>query len=271
MAFYFGPEGNLRLQEFDQWPWLVHGFSTRAAGDMAEPDRQQRFVQALAGGMKLVTVRQIHSGIVHLAGGVRSTVDSGRRGDSLITRSPGLLAGVKTADCFPVLIVDARRRAAAAIHAGWRGTAQRVVEKTAGEMRLCFHCLPSDLFAAIGPGIQACCFEVGVEVLEAFASQFTYAAQFSRPEPRNPALDMLPRQVMTGGQGLLRQLDAGRGQVDLAEACRRQLLAAGIPGRQIYNSGLCTACESKRFYSYRREKGAAGRMLAVIGVRRAGT
>ena len=264
MPFYFDRQGNLRLREFDRWPWLIHGFSTRAAGNLQLRAAQDRFAHALAGpGTKLVTVRQIHSAIVRRA---RAAAGSGHPGDSLMAVQPGVLVGIKTADCLPILLADPRRRVVAAVHAGWRGAAKRVVEKTVGEMRRAFRCDPAGLLAAIGPGIQACCFEVGPDVLQEFASQFVDADQFCRPDPPNPALTMLPRQTMTGdGHALMRRLDSHRGRVDLAEAVRRQLLAAGVS--QIYNSGLCTACDPKRFYSYRREKEAAGRMLAVIGLR----
>jgi copper oxidase (laccase) domain-containing protein len=141
------------------------------------------------------------------------------------------------------------------------------VQKTVGEMCRTFGCVPSDLVAGTGPGIQACCFEVGPEVLQEFACQFVDADQFCKADPPNPALTMLPKQVMAGNHGLMRALEADRGRVDLAEAARRQLLAAGLAPNEIHNSGLCTACHLDRFYSYRREKEAAGRMLAVIGAR----
>ncbi len=268
MPFYFDSHGNLRLLELDRWPWLVHGFSTRSAGSLAHPDDQRRFAQALGGdGMRLVTLRQIHSAVVHVAD---NGLAAGRQGDSLIAAQPGTLVGIKTADCLPVLLVDPRRRVVAAAHAGWRGAAKRVVQKTVGEMRRLFDCDPSDLVAAVGPGIQSCCFEVGPEVLEEFRSQFVDADQFCRVDPPNPALTLLPKQVMTGAQGIMRELDSDRAHVDLAEAIRRQLLSAGVPNQQIYNSGLCTACDLKRFYSYRREKDAAGRMLAIIGLAQQG-
>lgn len=278
MPFYFDPHGNLRSQEFDRLPWLVHAFSTRAAGDLAQPAGRRRFVQSLSGsGMRLVTLHQIHSAVVRVAGACPGAClsagaadlppDSAPPGDALIAAESGLLAGVKTADCLPILIADRRRRIVAAIHAGWRGLARRVVEKTIGELRRAFGCAPSDLAAAIGPGIQACCFEVGPEVLQEFACQFVDAGRFCKPDPPNPALTILPKQLMTGNQGLLRALAADRGRVDLAGAARRQLLAAGLTPGHIYNCGFCTACRLDRFYSYRREKEAAGRMLAVIGVR----
>lgn len=262
MPFYFDSHGNLRLKELDEWPWVVHGFSTRLAGSLSQAENQRHFIQTLGGdGMKLVTLRQIHSAIIRVAEG---GAPAGQRGDSLIAAQPGTLLGIKTADCLPVLVVDSRRRVVAAVHGGWRGLAKRVVEKTVGEMRRSFQCDPEDLVAVIGPGIQACCFEVGPEVLEEFRSQFVDAGRFCRADPLNPALAVVPRQVMTGAQG---QLDATRGHVDLAEVARHQLLSAGVPEGQVHNAGLCTACDLDRFYSYRREKEAAGRMLAVIGLR----
>jgi copper oxidase (laccase) domain-containing protein len=108
---------------------------------------------------------------------------------------------------------------------------------------------------------------VGPEVLEEFACQFVEASEFCRPDPPNPALIMLPKQIMTGGHALMRRLDSDHGRVDLSEAARRQLLAVGLPEDQIFSSGFCTRCDRRRFYSHRREKEAAGRMLAVIGVR----
>jgi len=274
MPFYLDGNEILRWSELERWPWLVHGFSTRAAGNLGRstgnPDRplehnQRKFV-GLAGGnrMKLLKLRQVHSSLARV---VHGRTVSGLAGDSLLTRQHGLLLGIKTADCLPILLVDSRQRAVGAVHAGWRGAVRRVAEKAVGEMRLRFGCDPADLHAAIGAGIQACCFQVGSEVLDEFACQFVDADQFCRRETPNPALCMLPRQILTDGNRPFDWQAAARGNVDLAEANRRQLLAAGLPAGQIYNAGLCTACDREWFYSHRREKEAAGRMLAVIGVR----
>ena len=265
MPFYLDHAGILKLEEFDRWPWLIHGFSGRSAGNLAPERNRKRFLESLGSrGMQLATLRQIHSSIVRVVG---NGLEPGQRGDSLIASKPGVLVGVKIADCLPVLVVDPKLRVVAAIHAGWRGILKRVVEKTVGEMRRHFGCAPSKLLAVIGPGIQACCFEVGPEVLAEFTSQFVDADRFCRADPPNPAQTMIPRQVMTGNHALMRPLDSDRGCVDLAEAAHRQLLAAGLAQERIYDSGLCTACNLNRFYSYRREKDAAGRMMAVIGVR----
>jgi hypothetical protein len=142
--------------------------------------------------------------------------------------------------------------------------AKRVVAKTVGEMRRHYGSAPRDLRAAIGPGIRLCCYEVGPEVLDEFESQFTDAERFCRREAPNPALTMLPRQQLTGGHALMRDLKSDRGRVDLAEAAKSQLERTGVSS--IFDSGRCTACDLQRFYSYRKEREAAGRMVSVIGL-----
>ena len=97
-----------------------------------------------------------------------------------MTDEPGLLLGIQTADCIPVLVADRRRRAVAAFHAGWRGTVKRIVENGIGRMRMEFGSRPEDLLAAIGPGILACCYAVGEEVLSEFESQFSYGTDLFR-------------------------------------------------------------------------------------------
>src|SRR5262249_41740297 len=132
----------------------------------------------------LVTVRQIHSDLIHVVrsrepGLLEQSLLEQRRltGDGLVTDLTGVALGILTADCFPVLLVDSERRAVGAFHAGWRGTVKRIVEKGVGIMRLEFGSRAEDIRAAIGPGIQSCSFEVGEEVEEDFHSQFDYAAE----------------------------------------------------------------------------------------------
>ena len=100
-----------------------------------------------------------------------------RKADGMMTDEPGILLAIQTADCIPVLVADRKRQAVAGFHAGWRGTLKRIVEKGVGRMCLEFGSKPEDLVAAIGPGIGACCYAVGDEVLAEFESQFSYAAQ----------------------------------------------------------------------------------------------
>ena len=133
--------------------------------------------------------------------------------------------------------------AVSAVHAGWRGTLVNVgraaVEKLMGEKASS----AEELHIAIGPAIRACCFEVGDEVVEAFVDAGRDADAISRPGLRD------------------------RRHVDLIEDNRRQLLSAGIRPDRIYDSGLCTACENERFYSYRKEGKGVGGLMGVIGVK----
>ena len=148
--------------------------------------------------------------------------------DALLEDRPGAVVAVKTADCIPVLLADERRHAVAAVHAGWRGTAAGIAARAVEAMTARFGSNPADLHAAVGPGIGACCYEVGPEV----------AAQF----------------------GL-----EGRVHLDLPAENRRQLANSGIPTGRIYVSGLCTMCRPE-FHSFRRDREAAGRMYSFIGI-----
>src|SRR5205085_1894741 len=165
--------------------------------------------------------------------------------DALTTDARGVLLAVKTADCVPVLLGDARTRACAAVHAGWRGAAQSIVMRALEQMRVVFGTKPEDVHVAIGPAALRCCYEVGREVIEAFRANFTYADDLLTPTRPEHA------------------------RIDLHEANRRQLISAGVPPTQIHAAPLCTICRPALFFSYRREKklyGRTGRLLAVIGM-----
>ncbi|HWQ02916.1 MAG TPA: polyphenol oxidase family protein, partial [Candidatus Nitrosotenuis sp.] len=176
-------------------PWLVHGFSTRLGGDslldgarvlnlgrtdwdspQAVHANRERFLAALgAREMELVTNRQIHSDLARL---VRARPESACKGDALLTKTRGLLLEAITADCVPILLVDLKHRAVAAVHAGWRGTLRRIAEKTLGRMRAEFGTRPRDVRAALGPAIGRCCYEVGIEVVQKFHAQFANAREW---------------------------------------------------------------------------------------------
>jgi YfiH family protein len=188
-------------------------------------------------------------------------------GDGLITRTPGIVLGILTADCLPVLLVDPKRRAVGIFHAGWRGTVKRIVEKGVGEMRRNFGSRSAELKAAIGPGIRACCYEVGPEVREQFESQFTYGAELFREiKESDPIRDKYPLLFLSarppGHSELPKKLF-----LDLAEANRRQLLSAGVAPRNISISPLCSSCRTDLLFSHRAEKGLTGRMMAAVGIR----
>lgn len=272
----------LQVAALNKLPWLVHGFSTRPDGisevhnekvlnlgftdwDTRENVLENRrcFQSALsATDLTLVALKQFHSDIVHL---FDTAPPEPCRGDASLTRKPGLLLGVQTADCVPILLVDPTTRAVAAIHAGWRGTLQRIVAKTIGRMQMEFGARPADLLAAVGPSIGGCCYEVGTEVASAFHAQFPNASEWfdelrTGDEP-NPLqwLNMKPPGHQPPPKGVL---------LDLRKANRAQLLEAGLGDKNIFTSDLCTACRRDLLFSFRKEGPLSGRLLSVIGLRR---
>jgi len=187
--------------------WLDHGFGTRADSVPQE---------------SMASLKQIHSGIVLLG----EQIGCAGEGDALVTALAGVPVSIRTADCYPILLADNRNRAVAAVHAGWRGTAARIVIRTLEEMHRLYGTAAADVYATIGPGIGECCYEVGADV----------ARQFG--------------------------LEAGR--IDLAAINRRQLLDAGVAEHSIDVLGGCTKCDAHLFHSYRRDQLAAGRMVSYI-------
>jgi hypothetical protein len=276
--------------------WLIHGFSTRVGGGTTvyrpgdfdlnlgftdSDDREtvaanrELFVTAAREGKEilgLVTLRQIHSSLIRRvsAKDIRENrMPALLKGDGLMTDEPGVLLGIQTADCIPVLVADRKKRAVAAFHAGWRGTLARIVENGVGRMRLEFGSRPEDLIASIGPGIGQCCYAVGEEVQGQFESQFDDAPELFREvydsDPVRQKYPMLFLSARPPGHS-----DLGPGMhLDLAEANRRQLLAAGLRKGAIFLTGQCTGCHTDRFFSHRTERGFTGRMMSVIGVAQA--
>jgi YfiH family protein len=213
-VFYKDSQQVYRVRELDSLDWLVHGFGTLFS------DIPARFGN-------LATLKQIHSAICVLGDGRGGQLGEG---DALLENAPGSVVAVKTADCIPVLLVDARRRAVAAVHAGWRGTVAQIVRHAVEAMHARFGTDAADLHAAIGPGIGKCCYEVGPEV----------AAHFG---------------------------ESGRAHIDLPDANRRQLMEAGVDAGRVYVANLCTRCLEAEFHSFRRDKEAAGRLYSFAGIR----
>lgn len=236
----------VKIDEWRVYPWLRHGFTTRVGGvstvygskelnlgftkedDAAAVARNRELVvEGMGGGGPLVMVRQVH-GVEVLVAGEGPVV-----GDGLMTAERGLLLGIMTADCVPVLVADVKKRVVAGFHAGWRGTAGGIVELGIARMRKEFGCDVADLVAAVGPSIGVCCYKVGEELREVFAG------------------------------------DLFRGDsLDLWEANRRQLVGAGVTRVSVV--GECTACARvegrRKYFSHRAEDGFTGRQIGVIGV-----
>ncbi len=213
---------------------------------------------------QLVTVRQVHSDVIHY---VSAPPAERMVGDGLVTDTPGLPIAVLVADCLPVIVVDPKKRAVGVFHAGWRGTVKRIVEKGVGRMRMHFGSRPGDLRAAIGPGVHNCCYKVGEEVRENFQSQFAYAdALFHEIKESDPVREKYPLLFMTmrppGHSPLAINIF-----LDLVEANRRQLLDAGLRRGNIRASELCTSCNTNLLFSHRAENGDTGRMMGLVAVR----
>ena len=212
----------------------------------------------------LVTLRQIHSDLIHCVERAPAHI---LVGDGLITDVPELLLAVQTADCLPVIVADRKRRAVGVFHAGWRGTVKRIVEKGVGEMRRHFGSDPRNLIAAIGPGIDGCCYEVGEEVRNRFETQFAYAAElFREVKESDPVREKYPLLFLTARAPGHSELPV-KLFLDLVEGNRRQLLDAGVAAKNIEASALCTACRPDLLFSFRADKGVTGRLMAVVGVR----
>lgn len=242
---------------------FVNAFSTRITADETQlneftlghskpewRDRiaanRQKFKAAVgAGEAKLVTARQIHSADIRSLKDLADAQTQPQPGDALTANLPNVLLGIQTADCLPILIADVKTRAVAGVHAGWRGTVQKILALTIEQMKQAYNSQPEDLHAALGPAICAENFEVGAEVLEQFRQEFSYAdSLFSNLQPN------------------------GKGHIDLNRCNIQQLLDAGLRAENIYNSARCTIAENELFFSYRKENGAersVGRLMSVIG------
>ncbi|MDQ2774252.1 MAG: peptidoglycan editing factor PgeF, partial [Acidobacteriota bacterium] len=200
----------------EKFVWQKHGFGTRQANPPAD-----------------VSLRQVHSACVRDSDGL---ADREAEGNALVTAKPGRSIGVRTADCVPLLLLDAQTRAVAAIHAGWRGTAARIAGETVKKLTEGYGTDAEQVYAAIGPCIRACCYEVSPDVAERFREW--------------------PESVVVSG--------SGKPRLDLAGVNRNQLIAAGVPPLQIFDCGLCTFCLPDQFFSFRREPENPGRMLSAI-------
>lgn len=158
--------------------------------------------------------------------------------DALITSQKRLFLGVQTADCLPVFFYCPKLQTVAVTHAGWRGAVNSIVLKTVDMLLDKPSILASDVYVAIGPGIQKECFEVRADVFKQF-----------------------PKNV------LLSHPDNSKRYLNLSAYLRMQLLSRKIPAKQIYQSKDCTKCNWKKYFSFRRDGKYSGRMMGIIGIR----
>jgi polyphenol oxidase len=291
-----------------RYRWLIHAFSTRRGGasrgalaglNLGFPkagshatvrkNRDLFFRQLGVENFAQAALRQVHTATIYQVGRAsggeleyrlggnllpRASADGQPEGDALSTDEAGIILEVRTADCLPVLLVDPKRRAVAAVHAGWRGALARIVEKAVGEMRRLYGSNPRNMLAVLGPSIRVCCYEVGQEVEDSFHGGFLEAEGFFRR-----GLDSSRFQLEGTGKSacvasFLNMLPPGHNpsarpsaHLDLVAVAQAQLRDAGLEPDHVATTDFCTACRPDLFYSHRREGGSAGRMLAVIGIR----
>lgn len=263
-------EQNIWVGKFSLFPEDIatHGISTRLGGVSKPPfeslnlalhvgdepaavgENRRRFCRALGlSEERLCTAEQVHGErIVRVTAaeagrGARAYADAIAGTDALMTDVPGIPLLLCYADCMPVLLLDPVHKAAAVVHAGWKGTALGIAGKTVRAMQAAFGTRPEDCLAAIAPAIGASCYEIGEDVAAKFQAAF-------------PAF----------GEKIVRRV-SGRPHLDLWQANYRQLEAAGLLSRHIEIAAVCTACNTGLFFSYRAEKGTTGRIGAMIALK----
>jgi len=224
------------------------GFNEDAAENIYE--NRRRFLRLFDGDWTLTGCWQTHSADVRIVHSDQEAQPKpGVPGDdiycdALVSRTPRILLAVKTADCVPILLGDAKTGAFAAVHAGWRGTSSSILLRAIEQLQNEYGTRPEDLRAAIGPAANSCCYEVGDEVIRLFKERF----------PESDYLFTPTRE--------------GRARIDLHAANRDQLISAAVSPDRVHLAPLCTMDRTDLFFSYRREKkllGRVGRLMSVIG------
>jgi hypothetical protein len=209
---------------------LGEGVGDRVAAVAA--NRKQLLTALGLGAATVVWAEQVHGSRVCR---VEKTPRACPQADALISDQPGVILGGVFADCVPVFVYDPRRPAVGLAHAGWRGTAAGVVQRTLEAMAAHFGTAPDRCVAAVGPSIGPCCYQVGEEVLRRLRDALPWDAELLRS-----------------------------GRLDLGELNARVLEHCGVP--QVNRAELCTSCNRELFFSHRRDGGRTGRMAALVGI-----
>ncbi|MFW5878975.1 MAG: peptidoglycan editing factor PgeF [Myxococcota bacterium] len=248
----------LRSPLLSSIPGLVHGFTTRIGGrsrghfaslnvgtGLGDDDtlvaENRRLVAVEAGLPSVYMVSQVHGSRLIVVGRSCTPEETAtEEADALASTEPGRAVAVRTADCLPILLADPEAGVVAAIHAGWRGTVAGVAAGSVDLLRRRLGLDPARAVAALGPCIRPCCFEVGEEVARKVGESW-------------------PRAVCRRGDLLT---------VDLACANGEALVSAGLAPERVDDLGLCTACDSRRFFSHRRDRGTTGRQMSYVALAR---
>lgn len=243
---------------------IAHGFSTREGGvstgmwaslnlgikrgDAPDAVREnyRRFLGAVgAVGDAIAMCNQVHGSVVrNLTTADLKHDPYGKvefEADGVMTAIPGVILTVFSADCIPILLYDPKRKVIAALHAGWRGTASGIATVAVGQMASVYGCDPADILAAIGPGIDQCCFETHEDVPNAMTA------------------------ALAGGcLPFISLKDNGKFSVDLKGINARRLELAGVEAEHIALCRECTCCMTEKYWSHRRQGTQRGSMASVI-------
>jgi YfiH family protein len=248
----------LQVSQWQNYPGLLHGFMGRRGGkslgvyaglntsyrvgDDPKIVSQNVCDMKLAVGIhdgKIVTMRQMHGDdIIEVKD--KQLKEAGEC-DGMVTAENEIYRGVLTADCVPLLFIAPKQRVAAAVHAGWRGTLAGIAEKTVRLFKSHYNVDADDLEAALGPSIGVCCYEVKDDVADPLMKKWG---------------------PLTTPSVAVRD---GKTFINLSRLNRDILREAGVPGKQLYQVGPCTACSPADFFSYRRERSETGRQISVVG------
>ncbi len=249
---------SLRVPGWEKYPGLLHGFFGRRGGKSVgafaglnvsyRVGDDPKFVSQNVCDMKLavgihdgrvVTMKQVHGDqIVEVRD---ASLKEAGEADAMLTSKPDIFLGVLTADCVPILLVAPGERVVGAVHAGWRGTLAGVARKAVERLSDVYGIAPSNLEAALGPCIGACCYEVGEDVVEPLRANWGALADAS---------------LETSGV---------KPHVDLRSLNRDILTQAGVRPDRVFEIGPCTKCAAEDYFSYRREGSETGRQMSVIG------
>ena len=186
---------------------------------------------------KLHNLKQVHGNRVVAAG---KRFKTGVKADAIITSETNTPIAVKVADCVAMIIVDPRNKAVAAVHAGWRGTAKRIIVKAIKAMKKKFKSRPSEMIVSLSPAIRSCCYETGKDIYNKLKKDGDFSNIFT--------------------------IRGGRVYMDLHKANKNLLLRAGLRNKNIYVNDICTFCNRKLYHSYRRDGKKAGRMYSIVQI-----
>lgn len=247
---FFEKVGNLLIGKYAELfsENIIHGVSTRKGGSSPYPydslnlgfdtkdqttnvvkNRETFFTTIGVSEENVAIPGQIHGDRVQIINHPGLYPDT----DGLITEIPDIILTIQTADCVPVFLYNPVRKVIAAVHAGWRGTYEKIVFKTIDKMVREFNLKTENIIAFLGPSIGPCCYKVGSEVIQKFSSKYIHNDYF-----------------------------------DLWNCLSDQIEEAGCVSKNIHVSGLCTACYPEWFFSHRRDQGKTGRMLAYINFKK---